>query len=123
MFSSLQLWFQSGQGLPLLVIFRRFANEEFETFRRHSKDLKKGLDVSLFMPQDCIQSLFERFLQAFERFGCCCKPSVVQAFKPSSLLVSSFGQVALTRTGKIFVMCMLCGLVDVVMKHTSWHGA
>ena len=72
---------------------------------------RRQLDVSSVLPKDCIQSLFERFVQAF---GCC--SLLVQLFKPIGV---KSGQVALTRTAKILVMCTVSGLVDVVMKHFS----
>ena len=72
-------------------------------------------DDNLMYLQCCRRTASNLYSSAsFRPSGCC--SLLVQLFKPIGV---KSGQVALTRTAKILVMCTVSGLVDVVMKHFS----
>ena len=116
MFSSLQLRFSQWPRPPLTGHFQAICKRGD---LRLSDDNPKDLNRLMYLCS-CRRTASNLCSSAsFRPSSASVALANVQLFKPIGLLVSNPGQVALTRTGKSFVMCNVCGLVDVVMKHTS----
>lgn len=115
MFSSLQLWFHSGQGLPLLVIFRRFANEEK---LRLSDDTRRIWWKDLMYLCSCRRTASNLCSSAsFRPSSASVAVANLQLFKPSSLQ-AYWCQVSVRWLWPGRVRVLRCA--RYVMKHTSW---